>query len=268
MNIYLELTRRFNEGKLRAILSSGQAVVLHRLAIMSKDGDWIVKEEPETMGHILKVLSQYRAQYRFGAPLDVRWLSGGWSSHLEFSYNQLRVRTDFVARPPRISQHVLDRLWVDQEGQDIPFVDVKTLVEIKKTNREKDYAVIGELARLLSSAKDQMLCSRSARDIIMLAERYPKILSELVTKRPILGKTSEGQFALERALDEEKRYLIHANESRLEAYIEAAQGWAKMWPQVEKEVQGCPLLEAHHIIVTRSSGVLPFSVRGEFDWEK
>jgi hypothetical protein len=39
MNIYLELTRKFNTGRGRAILAGGQAVVLHRLAIMSKDGD-------------------------------------------------------------------------------------------------------------------------------------------------------------------------------------------------------------------------------------
>jgi len=39
MSVYLALTCEFNEGALRAILSSGQAVVLHRLAVMSKDGD-------------------------------------------------------------------------------------------------------------------------------------------------------------------------------------------------------------------------------------
>jgi hypothetical protein len=32
MSIYLALTNAFNGGALRAILSSGQAVVLHRLA--------------------------------------------------------------------------------------------------------------------------------------------------------------------------------------------------------------------------------------------
>jgi len=45
MNIYVDLTNQFNDGRLRAILSSGQAVVLHRLAIMSKDGDWIVRRK-------------------------------------------------------------------------------------------------------------------------------------------------------------------------------------------------------------------------------
>ena len=80
-NVYIELTKFFNAGELRAILSSGQAAVLHRLAIMSKDGDWILRETAETMEHILKILSKYKAHYRFCAPLDIRWMSGGWSSH-------------------------------------------------------------------------------------------------------------------------------------------------------------------------------------------
>lgn len=39
MNIYVKLTQAFNEGGLRAVLSSGQAVVFHQLTVMSKGGD-------------------------------------------------------------------------------------------------------------------------------------------------------------------------------------------------------------------------------------
>lgn len=46
-NYYTELTREFNQGNVRAILCSGQAVVLHGLAIMSKDGDWILKADEQ-----------------------------------------------------------------------------------------------------------------------------------------------------------------------------------------------------------------------------
>ncbi len=42
-NPYLELTEELNQGRLRVPLSSGQAVVVHRLAVMSKDGDWILR---------------------------------------------------------------------------------------------------------------------------------------------------------------------------------------------------------------------------------
>jgi hypothetical protein len=64
MNVYIELTNQLNLGKKRAILSSGQAVVLHRLAVMSKDGDWILREERETAEHVLNVLSSHAARYR------------------------------------------------------------------------------------------------------------------------------------------------------------------------------------------------------------
>jgi hypothetical protein len=46
-NPYLDLTEAFNSGRRRALISSGQAVVLHRLAIMSKDGDWVLREDAE-----------------------------------------------------------------------------------------------------------------------------------------------------------------------------------------------------------------------------
>ena len=48
-NPYVRLTHEFNEGRLRAVLASGQAVVLYRLAVMSKDGDWILREDDEAL---------------------------------------------------------------------------------------------------------------------------------------------------------------------------------------------------------------------------
>ena len=74
-NPYLELTEELNRGRLRALLSSGQAVVVHRLAIMSKDGDWLLREDAEAVSHALAVLARHGAWYRFGAPLDLRWLA-------------------------------------------------------------------------------------------------------------------------------------------------------------------------------------------------
>ena len=90
-NPYLRLTAEFNRGRLRAVVSSGQAVVIHRLAVMSKDGDWILREDEEALEHVLEVLAERQACYRFGAPLDRRWLAGGWSAHLEHRAVGLRL---------------------------------------------------------------------------------------------------------------------------------------------------------------------------------
>jgi hypothetical protein len=48
-NPYLTLTEELNQDRFRVLLSSGQAVVVHRLAIMSKDGDWILREDAEAV---------------------------------------------------------------------------------------------------------------------------------------------------------------------------------------------------------------------------
>jgi hypothetical protein len=74
VTVYLELTREFNAGATRAVICT-QAAVLHRLAIASKDGDWILREDPAMLDHVLGVLARHGARYRFGAPLDVRWMS-------------------------------------------------------------------------------------------------------------------------------------------------------------------------------------------------
>lgn len=259
MNIYLELTQKFNADQLRVVLSGGQAVVLHRLAVMSKDGDWIIRENQETTDHILNVLQNYGARYRFGAPLDIRWLAGGWSSHFEFQQENIRVRTDFVSRPPRLDNKALEKLWKSQISKDVPKVEPRELAELKKTNREKDYAVIGELARLLTKPEDQFLYSRSARDLLALALEHPDLAQTLSEQRPALKTIPEGRDALEIALDAERRQLIRANEKRLAKYMANAARWADEWPNIASEIKGSTLTEAHRTVCRRAEGLLPFT---------
>ncbi len=261
-NIYIRLTRAFNRGRLRVVMCSGQAAVMHRLAIMSKDGDWIVREDNESLNHIMEILSGFQAYYRFGAPFDIRWLKGGWSVHFEFRLSELRVRTDFFSRPLRISETELKILWNEQESSDLPFVNLKDLAELKKTNREKDYVIIGEIARLMDDPRDQLLYSRSAMDITRLAEKYPSLLMEVAKQRPLLENFSAGREKMEELLDKEKRALIHANEKRLELYLKAAEKWKVLWLSVEKEISDKPLFKAHQQMVQRAEGLLPFFLEG------
>lgn len=168
-NPYLDLTAEFNRGALRVLLSSGPAVVLHRLAVASKDGDWIVREQADAVAQVLSVLAAHGAVYRFGAPFDLRWLAGGWSSHFEFRQDDLRVRTDFVSRPPRLPAGTLARMWSEAASTGNAVVAVTPLAAIKLTNRERDYAVVGELARLMPDPADRLRFSRSARDLLGMA---------------------------------------------------------------------------------------------------
>jgi hypothetical protein len=258
-NPYLDLTAAFNRGRRRALVSSGQAVVLHRLAIMSKDGDWVLREDEEALRHVLDVLASRGARYRFGAPLDVRWLAGGWSAHFEHSRDGLRLRTDFVSRPPRLSPEALERLWWDADAVGRDVVAIEPLVRMKMTMREKDYAVIGELARRIDDPRSQLLFSRSSRDLMRLARAHPAALAAATAERPALAHVPAGREALEEALDRERRVLMRADEARLARYRAAAEAWAAAWPELSRRVAGRPLPEAHRLIVTSAEGLLPYA---------
>lgn len=262
-NPYLELTAAFNRGRLRALLSSGQAVVFHRLAVMSKDGDWIVREDDEALAHVLGVLADRGAHYRFGAPLDRRWLAGGWSSHFEFRADGLRIRTDFVSRPPRIDGKQLAAMWAKAESTGVPVIDIEPLAALKLTNREKDYAVVGELARNMKDPRQQLRFSRSARDLIELAARHAALVAELVRERPLLREVGGGVAKLEAALDRERRDLMHRNEERLAGYERASAAWAEQWPARGEEFRSLDLRAGHQSMVEHALRVLPFGPDGE-----
>lgn len=256
-NIYLRLTDEFNAGKLRAVICSGQAAVLHRVAIMSKDGDWILREDAETCGHVLAVLERFGARYRFGAPLDIRWLAGGWSAHFEFVLDGLRVRTDFFSRPPRLSAVELASLWQPPPPGRIPCVSLVQLARMKQTDREKDYAVIGELARRMTDPADGLRYSRSALDLMRLAEQQPELVARLTAERPLLAIIKEGRDRLETALDAERRGMMRANEQRLAGFEEAARRWLDRWPAIMPQTQGLSLSQAHRTITATAENFLP-----------
>lgn len=257
MSIYLELTKQFNLGRLRTIVSSGQAVVLLRLAIASKDGDWIVREDQEAIDHVIATLERYGARYRFGAPLDLRWLRKGWSSHLEFRRGDLRVRTDFVTRPPRVASEALADLWRGQEGRDPPFTGPAFLLPIKQTAREKDWPIVGELARLLPSVREQLSCSRSAIDLLELIRLHPDLAQDVTPYRPALAAAGAGLDALRMELERERFAAMDADAARLAGYVRAAETFRQHWPATERRLDGMALRAAHAVMVDSAERWLP-----------
>jgi hypothetical protein len=256
-NPYVRLTDEFNAGRLRAILSSGQAVVLYRLAIMSKDGDWILREDGEALAHVIDTLARHGARYRFGAPLDLRWMAHGWSSHFEFEDTGLRLRCDFVTRPPRVSPRELHALWEAPVQMEAPVVSLPVLAELKKTNREKDYAVIGELARQMAEPRLELQYSRSALDLMRLGAEHPALAREEAARRPLLARLGADREEVERLLDRERRELIRKNEERLDRYLRAASAWGAEWPRLAKGLVHQPLPAAHEMMVARAAELLP-----------
>jgi hypothetical protein len=65
-NVYFDLTQELNAEGAIAVLASGQAVVFYRLAIMSKDGDWILRETAAACRRVLDVLARHAVEIALG----------------------------------------------------------------------------------------------------------------------------------------------------------------------------------------------------------
>lgn len=257
-NIYFQLTEEFNATGRNVLLASGQAVVFYRLAIMSKDGDWIIRETEEACRHVLSVLAEHGARYRPGAPLAPRWLAGGWSSHLEFNDSQeRRVRCDFFSRPPRIPRERIEELFARPEES--PVVDVESLIRMKRTQRAKDYPVIGELARLLPAERELRFTTDPDR-IIELSSKL-----DVDSDRPSVRATRSGKGRRDvvQALALEMDDLQEQDRERVELHSRAAEAYLRAVSRLDREDLRLP--EGHERLTTLAEELLPASVPGPGD---
>jgi hypothetical protein len=219
-NVYFDLTREFNRHAPAAALASGQAVVYYRIAIMSKDGDWVIREDADACQRVRAVLAAHGARYRPSAPLDVRWLAGGWSSHFEFADERgRRIRCDFVSRPPRVARARLEEMFRTANAPaGLLVVDPETLIRMKQTQRAKDYPAIAEIARLLPADREIAYTTDPDRILVLAPAAGPLV------DRPSVLAASKGRdrervvVELAREIDAMQR----RDRTRVERYLAAA----------------------------------------------
>lgn len=255
VNPYFELTEAFNRGGRVAVLSSGQAVVWYRLAMVSKDGDWILREDAAACRTVLDELASRGARYRAGAPLDVAWLAGGWSSHFEYvDALGLRIRCDFVSRPPRLSASSIAAMFDSQEGGGLPVIDLPSLVSIKQTQRAKDYPVIGALARLLPPERELEFTTDPDR-VLELAEAHGAN-----SRREVVRLAREGapRDAIVVAMARDLDRLQQADRQRLDRYKAASAAYLTAF--VAEGIDAMPLWDAHHRSLALAGALLPRTV--------
>jgi hypothetical protein len=256
-NIYFELTEAFNATGPTVALASGQAVVYYRIAIMSKDGDWIIRETREACAIVFDELEARGARYRPAAPLDVRWLAGGWSSHFEFfDARQRRVRCDFVSRPPRVSQAAIDALFV-RTGKPpaLNVVDRAALIALKQTQRAKDYSVIGELATQLPPEEEIEVTTDPDR-IVALAPTFGQTSSRAAVRAALAPDMNRRAVVV--ALAEEIDAMQQADRRHVTAYEAAAQPYLEACRTLNVSTLG--LREAHARMLQIAERLLPQTV--------
>lgn len=250
-NLYFDLTEELNAKGPIAVLASGQAVVFYRITLMSKDGDWILRETPEACQRALDVLASHGARYRPGSPLDIRWLAGGWSSHFElFDPQGRRIRCDFVTRPPRIRPDELAALFRPQ-AEPLLVVGIEPLIRMKQTQRAKDYPVIGELARLLPPEREIALTTDPDR-VLALAPLHGQGSARRPVRVALAGGARE-DVVVELAREADR--LQQEDRARLETYRRAAEPYMREFQAAD--LGGLDLPEAHRRVCELAERRLP-----------
>ena len=252
-NPYFDLTEEFNAQGIIAVLASGQAVVYYRISMMSKDGDWILRETPEACQRVLAVLERHGARYRLGAPLDVRWLAGGWSSHFELADpGGRRIRCDFVTRPPRVAPSELPGLFEpDRPAETLQVVEIEPLIRMKQTQRAKDYPIIGELARLLPPEREIEWTTDPDR-IIALASVYGERSSRAPVQAALAGGSREAVVV---ELAKELDRLQQRDRARIETYKAASEAYLREFQSAG--LGALKLREAHERLCELAERLLP-----------
>jgi hypothetical protein len=240
-NVYFELTREFNRDGPVVLLASGQAVVYYRIAIMSKDGDWVIRERPDACERVRAVLAAHGGRHRPSPPLDVRWLAGGWSSHFEFADERgRRVRCDFLSRPPRVGlRRIEEEFERVPESAALVVVDPEILARMKQTQRAKDYPAIAEIARLLPPDREFAYTTDPDR-ILELARSAGRVPDRPAARAAREGATREEVVVeLAREIDRMQR----RDADRVERYTAASRRYLEEFRR--NRLDEMPLAEAH-----------------------
>ncbi|MCG2661751.1 MAG: hypothetical protein L6437_16085 [Kiritimatiellae bacterium] len=180
--------RQLKADKVRYLLISGQATVLYGAATFSEDLDiWLCPQDANRQ-RFIKALRTLRARYyKLTPPLTTTYLRKGHGFHFTLpAEDGTDWYLDVMGVPPR--SPAFNVAWrrsirMKTPWGMVPVVSVPDLVELKKTQRLEDYAVISRLVVALMNRSGLKPSHRLARWAVQNIFS-PALLTELIQQQP------------------------------------------------------------------------------------
>lgn len=189
------------------LLMGGQACVLYGAAEFSRDLDLVITARPQTLSRLETALAELQAERIAVPPLQLELLERGHAVHFRCHRADVTgLRIDLLTRPPRIMD--LPGLWARSvsmplpDGESVPVAALEDLVATKKTQRDKDWAMIGSLIdadtiRYQRQATPDRIAfwlreSRNADQLLLLAATVPDLAAAATPIRPLLAAAIHG----------------------------------------------------------------------------
>lgn len=156
--------QRLNSQRVSYLLISGQATILYGAATFSEDIDLWIEPEVGNWNKFLRALREIKAKiYKFTPPFSMTLIRNGHGYHFQLPSGDKKLPVwflDVMGSVPRASSFknsFKDAIYKETDWDKLPVIGIRDLVEIKRTRRLEDYAVISNLVRIeyenLSSRK-------------------------------------------------------------------------------------------------------------------
>jgi len=202
-----------------ALLIGGQACILYGGAEFSRDLDLMVAARADSLPPLEAALHALEATLVALPALRLDFLRRGHAVHYRCGRADTDgLRIDIMTHPPRLGD--LEAVWnrgvTFQLGEDtVPVIALADLIATKKTQRDKDWATIGELIeadivahRASADPEHLALWLREAREpdtLLELAAALPDLTGDEARQRPLLAiALRQDRAGLEVALAEEQ----------------------------------------------------------------
>jgi len=254
-SFYEEVGNALLAKGLTPLATGGIACVAYKLAQKTKDCDIIipVDQAHRVLEHIATTTFHGAPPHyalNYGAPLDSRWLAGGWSSHTFFGdAENTEARLDIFGLPPRVKNPRPDekRFYLSRDG----------VAAMKKTQRDKDWPFVSILGM-------KMLVQDNPRGFLHLFDEQELLKemkirtpsAELIAERPVLELARIKSPNLLKYLKAERDFWQTLDRLRLDTYKAA---WVPYRKAVEAlpELRHAPLLTQHAQLVALAQTLLP-----------
>jgi hypothetical protein len=265
-SFYEDLVRQLRNRGVVCAITSGLACVHYGVAESTKDCDLLC--QTSSFGELLALLSATRVgnedcSYRgnISPPLDARWHRGGWTSHFEWDSGEGAITLDVFGHALRESFP-----W----GQEILglYANPRTVAEMKRTNRDKDWAFVTALGvRMLEAGDEQGWLHIFNADTLMEWMAEEPCPPELASRRPALVLARERDPRTTGALNAERRFWEELDRRRIKMLEESLKRYVSA---VRKARAGCRLSlpDEHAIRVELAERHLPQNPLKDYGLQK
>ncbi len=235
-------------------ITSGMACVQYGVAQSTKDCDILCSKA--TLTKLFQVLSNTeflcaKCSYRghLTAPIDQRWLRGGWTAHVQWKSPGRDAHLDIFSVAPRATTQ-----W-ESEMRGL-LAGMHTVAELKRTDRAKDWPLADNLGVKLIEAADLRgwLHIHDSDPLRAIKARVP-IPREIIELRPVLQLLVDDDPRLKSAVFAEIVFWQQLDRRRLEIHDTAVRPY---FGAVKKDVRpAVDLAEQHAIRVSHAEALLP-----------